>query len=137
MILNQLNKTRFLLILLVVGLAVGFVSACMEKPTIYLTIPADRYPAAAQHASDAIKAGHSAICTVDRKGAKDRREQSLANTPVKHGYDRDEFPMAMCREGGTGADIRYIDPSDNRGAGAWVGNKLKGYPNGTKIIFQN
>ncbi|MDQ0417601.1 hypothetical protein J2Z48_001774 [Croceifilum oryzae] len=30
--------------------------------------------------------------------------------------------MAMCLEGGHGADIRYISPADNRGAGAWVGN---------------
>jgi hypothetical protein len=33
--------------------------------------------------------------------------------------------MAMSREGGAGADVRYIDPSDSRGAGASVGNALE------------
>ena len=35
--------------------------------------------------------------------------------------------MAVSREGGAGADVRYIDPSDNRGAGATVGNGLEGW----------
>ena len=129
------SKSWFIAILLLTMAVIA--AAFLNKPTIYLTIPADRYPEAAQHASDAIQSGHSQVCTVDRKGAKERRQQSLENTPVRSGYDRDEFPMAMCKEGGYGADIRYISPKDNRGAGAWVGYKLKGYPNGTRIIFQN
>ena len=35
--------------------------------------------------------------------------------------------MAMCAEGGSGADIEYISPSDNRGAGSWVSNQLERY----------
>ena len=31
----------------------------------------------------------------------------------------------MSREGGTGADIRYVTPADNRGAGATMGNALE------------
>jgi hypothetical protein len=30
----------------------------------------------------------------------------------------------MSEEGGYGADIRYIDPSDNRGAGSSMGAQL-------------
>ena len=43
--------------------------------------------------------------------------------------------MAMCEEGGKGASVAYIDSSDNRGAGSWVGNQLSNYPDGTKILF--
>ena len=35
----------------------------------------------------------------------------------------------MSDEGGAGADVRYIDPSDNRGAGATMGNALEGWCN--------
>nr|WP_272945257.1 excalibur calcium-binding domain-containing protein [Paenibacillus gorillae] len=41
----------------------------------------------------------------------------------------------MCAEGGAGADIKYIDPSDNRGAGSWVGNHLEEYNDGTRVLF--
>ncbi|WP_445675580.1 NucA/NucB deoxyribonuclease domain-containing protein [Pseudomonas entomophila] len=47
--------------------------------------------------------------------------------------DRDEWPMAMFEEGGKGASVRHIDPSDNRGAGSSIGNILSDLPNGTKI----
>ena len=33
----------------------------------------------------------------------------------------------MSREGGYGADIRYISPADNRGAGSVMGNALEDY----------
>jgi hypothetical protein len=41
--------------------------------------------------------------------------------------------MAMFKEGGTGASIRYITPSDNRGAGSSIGKALTDYPNGTRV----
>jgi hypothetical protein len=56
--------------------------------------------------------------------------------PTKKGYDRDEWPMAMCEEGGTGANVKYISPSDNRGAGSWVSNQLDKYPDGTTVEFE-
>lgn len=100
-----------------------------------LTFPTSRYPETANHIKDAIADGHSEVCTIDRDGADQRREDSLKGVPTKSGYDRDEWPMAMCLEGGTGADIRYVTPSDNRGAGSWVGNQLTKYPDGTKVKF--
>ncbi|WP_275402178.1 NucA/NucB deoxyribonuclease domain-containing protein [Shimazuella alba] len=98
--------------------------------------PSDKYPTVADHIKDAISAGKPSNCTIDRKGAKKNREESLKNTPTKKGYDRDEFPMAMCEEGGKGADIRYIKPKENRGAGSWFSNKVEKYPNGTKIKIE-
>lgn len=102
---------------------------------VQLEFPADRYPETAQHIQDAIKAGKSDTCTIDRSGAEENRDASLKGIPTKKGYDRDEWPMAMCAEGGTGADIEYITPSDNRGAGSWVGNQLEDYPDGTIVEF--
>jgi hypothetical protein len=37
---------------------------------------------------------------------------------------------AMSAKGGAGADVRYIDPSDNRGAGATMGNALESWCEG-------
>jgi hypothetical protein len=102
---------------------------------VVLYFPLDRYPETGDHIRDAIAAGHPDICTIERDGADERREESLAPYPPISGYDRDEWPMAMCLEGGAGADVRYISPSDNRGAGAWVGNQLEVYPDGTRVKF--
>ncbi|MEK4980905.1 MULTISPECIES: NucA/NucB deoxyribonuclease domain-containing protein [Bacillales] len=102
---------------------------------VELEFPADKYPETADHIKKAIESGHSDVCTIDRTGAEDNRSSSLKGIPTKKGYDRDEWPMAMCAEGGDGASVEYIDPSDNRGAGSWVGNYLEGYPDGTQVHF--
>ncbi|MEC1345784.1 NucA/NucB deoxyribonuclease domain-containing protein [Bacillus haynesii] len=101
-----------------------------------LIFPSERYPETGAHIRKAIKKGHSEICTIDRDGADERRKDSLKDVPSKSGYDRDEWPMAMCEEGGTGASVDYISPSDNRGAGSWVGNQVSDYPDGTKVLFK-
>ena len=98
-----------------------------------LHFPSDRFPETAAHIKGAIAKGKTDICTIDRNGASERRKQSLANVPTKKGYERDEYPMAMCAEGGTGASVKYITPSDNRGAGSYVGSKVSKLPDGAKI----
>lgn len=102
---------------------------------VTLHFPADKYPETGAHIKSAIAKGESAVCTIDRSGADQNREESLKGIPTKDGYDRDEWPMAMCAEGGTGADIMYISPADNRGAGSWVSNQLENYPDGTRVFF--
>lgn len=102
---------------------------------IVLEFPSDRYPETARHIRNAIAAGKSPICTIDRDGAEENRSRSLRGIPTKKGYDRDEWPMALCGEGGDNAHIEYISPSDNRGAGSWVGHALEPYPNGTRVEF--
>lgn len=102
---------------------------------VVLHFPSTRYPETAAHIQAAIARGESAICTIDRAGADGNRDQSLKGIPTKDGYDRDEFPMAMCSEGGEGADVQYVKSSDNRGSGSWVGNQLEDYPNGTRVYF--
>lgn len=98
-----------------------------------IVFPSSKYPETAEHIKEAIANGESRICTIDRDGAEENRKLSLKGIPTKKGFDRDEWPMAMCEEGGEGADIKYISSSDNRGAGSWVGNQLEDLPNGTKV----
>lgn len=102
---------------------------------VVLNFPADKYPKTAAHIKSAIEKGETPICTIDRDGADENREQSLKGIPTKDGFDRDEFPMAMCAEGGEGADVAYVESSDNRGSGSWVGNQLEDYPDGTRVLF--
>ncbi|MCL6458727.1 MAG: DNA-entry nuclease [Gorillibacterium sp.] len=106
-----------------------------EQSVVNLVFPSDRYPETASHIKKAIASEQSAICTIDREGVEENRKQSLRDVPTKKGYDRDEWPMAMCEEGGPYADIAYITPADNRGAGSWVGNQLEAYPDGTRVEF--
>lgn len=89
-----------------------------------IEFPANRYPETAQHIRNSIENGKSEICTIDRAGAAENRSKSLRDVPTKKGYDRDEYPMAFCEEGGYGADIEYILPSDNRGAGSWISHQV-------------
>ncbi|MGX5519299.1 NucA/NucB deoxyribonuclease domain-containing protein [Bacillus cereus] len=76
-----------------------------------IEFPSNKYQKTAAHIKDAIVNGKTDICTIDR----------------------DEYPMAMCREGGKGADIKHIKPADNRGAGSYIGNKVEKLPDGTKV----
>ena len=110
-------------------------SSTSDSEVVQLIFPSDRYPETAKHIQDAIAKGESATCTINREQAEENRKESLKGIPTKKGYDRDEWPMAMCDEGGEGADIEYITPKDNRGAGSWVGNQLEDYTNGTRVEF--
>ncbi|GIP14937.1 hypothetical protein J40TS1_05790 [Paenibacillus montaniterrae] len=100
-----------------------------------LEFPSDSYPETALHIYSAIENGHSDVCTIDRDGADERRKQSLKGISTREGYDRDEWPMAMCAEGGEGASVAYVNSSDNRGAGSWVGHQLSAYEDGEKVLF--
>ena len=53
--------------------------------------------------------------------------------PTVSGKDRDEYPPAVFKEGGSGADVRTIDPSDNGGAGSSIGNQISDIPEGTTV----
>ncbi|KYG33499.1 NucA/NucB deoxyribonuclease domain-containing protein [Priestia endophytica] len=101
-----------------------------------IDFPEDRYPGTAAHIKHAVENGKSPICTINRKGAEENRDESLKGIPTKSGYDRDEFPMAFCEEGGKGADIEYVKPSDNRGAGSWISHQVDDLENGTKVLIQ-
>lgn len=121
-------------ILILTGCGNVFVPAASDYG-MTIQLPDDRYPETMAHIAAAIQAGASAVCTIDRDGADANREASLRGIPTKKGYDRDEWPMAMCKEGGDGADIAYVSPADNRGAGSWIGNLLTDLEDGTSVLF--
>lgn len=92
-------------------------------------------PASAKHVDDAKINGHARILTVDRRPgyASARRTDSLKAIKPRNGYDRDEYPPAISKEGGKGASVRHIPPSDNRSAGACVGAQCRDLRNGEKF----
>lgn len=49
--------------------------------------------------------------------------------PLKKRY---VFQRLLSKEGGSGASVRGIPKSDNRGSGSSIGNQLRKYPDGTK-----
>jgi len=75
------------------------------------------------------------LLTVDRGGATSRRKAALAGTPTKPGFDRDEYPFAITRQGGAGATITYVTSSENRSAGAYLRNELKDIEDGERFLF--
>lgn len=77
--------------------------------------------------------GKPVVLTIDRKGAAQRQKEALKDTPTKTGYDRDEYPPAMFKEGGKEASVRHISPRDNRGAGSCIGQQCKPYTDGDRI----
>ncbi|UOY70825.1 VENN motif pre-toxin domain-containing protein [Enterobacter ludwigii] len=101
-----------------------------------IIINESKYPESAKHIEDAQAAGQPAILTIDRGGAAQRRRESLKDTPPVKGMDRDEYPPAMFKEGGTGASVRPITPSDNRGAGACIGAQCRNLPDGTSVTIK-
>lgn len=104
------------------------------KPEYYvIVVDSKRYPQTAEHIRFAIKKGMSDFVTLGRDDAADRRNDSLRGIKARPEYDRDEWPMACFIEGGHGADVWYIDRSDNRGAGANIGWQMRGIPDGSPV----
>jgi hypothetical protein len=101
------------------------------EPVHVITVSREKYPESAQHIEDAQATGkYPSRLTIDRDGAKTRRRESLRGEPTEAGKDRDEYPLAVFEEGGAPeggdkASVRRIDASDNRGAGASIGNQLR------------
>jgi Deoxyribonuclease NucA/NucB len=110
---------------------VALAAACQSQHnSVHVALSASRYPETTDHLSDAIAAGRPSLLHIDRADEDAHRAASLADYPPRSGFDRDEYSPAMSAEGGAGADVRYIDSSDNRGAGATMGNALEGWCEG-------
>jgi len=100
-----------------------------------IVLPSDRWNEAVQHAADRIGEGQGTRGTIDRAGAAARRRESLRGIKTVPGLDRDEWPMAMFKEGGKGASVRLINPSDNRGLGSYIKNQCRDLPNDSVVEF--
>ncbi|MGD0838089.1 MAG: NucA/NucB deoxyribonuclease domain-containing protein, partial [Polyangia bacterium] len=113
---------------------------CKLKPAdaadhdVILEIDRSVYREASDHIEEAIADGKPGIVTTGGNSTANRAA-SLEGIPTWPGFDRDEWPMAMFKEGGANADIRYIDPSDNRGLGSSIGAALRGLGPGTRVKF--
>lgn len=110
-------------------------SAPVPTPAAVLEVDEDRWPHVADHIQDAQAAGESTTCTLDRPGAEERRAAALASVPTRDAFDRDEYPWAMCAEGGLGADVRHVPSEENRSHGAWLGNTVERWPDGTVLVI--
>ena len=100
---------------------------------IEITVSKSKYPEAAKHIEDAANSGISTTGKIDRAGAASRRREALTGTKTKANFDRDEVPPAVINNGGNGSSVRHIKPSDNRGAGASIGNQIRNLPDGTNV----
>ena len=110
---------------------------CLHVPlAVVVDLNNDRQAPVIDHARDAVRDGQPRILHIDREDADAHRAASLRGTPVRSGFDRDEYPPAASQEGGAGADVRYISPRANASAGATMGNQLRGFCNGQSFIIE-
>lgn len=110
--------------------------ALTEKPRDVI-IRRSKHPEAAAHIEHAQKNGQPTVLHIDRAGAAQRRRESTGSVhrnpkPAPH-YERDEYPPAMTRQGGHNANVRFINPHDNRGAGSSMRAQTQDLPDGSKI----
>lgn len=101
--------------------------------TYVCVIDSARYPQTAEHIRVAQNMGFPSLLTLDRDNAANRRKASLEGVRVNRLYDRDEYPCAVFREGGAGADVVYVEGSDNRGAGASMRWQMQHIPDGAQV----
>ena len=72
---------------------------------------------------------------IDRAGSKQRHADAVRGTEPVKGKDRDVFPPAVIKPDATGVSVRPMNPTDNRSAGAKLGNVIRGLPDGTPVIL--
>ncbi len=94
-------------------------------PVFVVRLSRSAYPQTTKHIDDARRLlGKPSILTLDRPGADQRRYEATKNIKRVAGKQPDEYPPAIAKEGGTGADVRLIDATDNQAAGASMGRQL-------------
>lgn len=112
----------------------GDPAGCRIVRLVRVRFDDDRWPRIADHMRDAQRLRNAQgrlrfplVFHIDRAGADQNRRQATQGIPTRKGFDRDEYPPAVAREGGKGADVRYVRLSENRSAGAYMGNRLRDY----------
>ena len=129
----------------------------MNNKVHEITVSRTKYPESAEHIEQAQGgqiwsgdlpsqgAAKPSVVTIDRPNAAARRAEWKKTQPEvkpRPDMDRDEYPPAMFAEGGGDASLKYVTPSDNRGAGSTMGHALSrgweehggaGLPNGARV----
>jgi hypothetical protein len=100
---------------------------------IFIPIPVGRWPDADETVRQGEEEGNTAEGEVDREGARDRRRGRFGPEDREPGKDIDEWPPAVIKPDKDGVTLRPTDPHDNRGMGAYIGNKLRGIPDGSRV----
>lgn len=121
--------------------------SCKRTPIpLIIRLSRNKYPETTLHLEVAIRDyGHARVLRIDR--VNDERNRDAWHRVIDKGEDLDgdgkvedldEWPMASSKAPTVGrlASIALVKPSDNRGAGATVGNKLRGYCDGQRFIVQ-
>lgn len=107
-----------------------------EKPRD-VVISRAKYPQAAAHIEHAQRNGQPTVLHIHRKGAAQNRRAAAGavrlNPKPAPRYERDEYPPAFTREGGRNANVRFISPHDNRGAGAAMRAQTRDLRDNAKI----
>lgn len=112
-------------------------TSCLTVPlAVVVDLNNDRQAPVIDHAKDAVRGGQPRILHLDRGDADAHRAASLRGSPVRSGFDRDEYPPAASQEGGVGADVRYISPRANRSAGSTMGRALAPFCDGQSFILE-
>ena len=106
-----------------------------EKCARTVSVDSSRAPQSTRHMLDAWAKGYPSILTLCKACATANRAASLRGIPTIDNMDRDEYPPAMFLEGGVGASVRHLPYSDNRSAGAQIGNQLRSVPEGCRITI--
>jgi hypothetical protein len=104
-------------------------SCTRSKRVIRIPISTTRWPDLAAHDRAAERTRPYAL-HLDRPDAAEHRKESLQGIPTKPGMDRDEYAPAESREGGKGADVRYVPSGENRSEGAVRQHLLARFCNG-------
>jgi hypothetical protein len=106
------------------------------RPGVFVDLNNETNAQTIAHERAAVANGQPRILHIDRGDADAHRALSLKGVPVRSGFDRDEYPPAMSAEGGTGADVAYISPADNRSSGSRMRAQLAAYCDGTAFILE-
>ncbi len=79
----------------------------------------DVTPEIYQHTLNAFEKGKPSILHYDANKKRQARRRALAmwGYPSRSGFHRDEYPYASTFEGGLGAEVAYVDPSENYSQG--------------------
>lgn len=117
--------------------AVGSSSSC-ERPgrTVVVDLDNARHGPVLRHAWRAIRRGHPERLTLERDRADARRRAAVAGHPTRPGFDRDEYPPALSRQGGARSSVHYVRSSVNRSAGAVMGAQLSRYCDSTRFRYE-
>ena len=104
------------------------------KATVTIPLVRGKHAQVIDHARAAVRSGFPVVLVLHRDGADARRRAATKGVATRAGYDRDEYPPAAGRKVNK-AHVKLVDSSQNRSAGAVLGNTLRRYCNGTKFRY--